>query len=164
MRPQSLAVMRWSALLVAALTALTAGCASVPEGLSPLDGNEAPPEPYYWEYRSTVAPQHERTYAVNVGPRAALLNATLALESRTNGLPLPDAAPAQLTLALLAPSGTVVRSTQLDMQRPSASILVEEFAERGAYTLRVHGGGASGDIEGSDYGSAYVLTVEVLHA
>lgn len=156
---------RPGALLAVALMALSAGCTSVPEALAPLrDDAGAAPEPYYWEYRATVAPQHERAYEVEVGPRAALLNATLSLESRTNGLPLPGAAPAQLTLALLSPSGEVVRSAQLDPQRTSASILVDEFPERGAYTLRVHGGGASGDIEGSDYGASYILSVEVLHA
>lgn len=156
---------RPGALLAVALVALSAGCTGVPEALAPLGGGpEAPPEPYYWEYRATVAPQHERSYTVEVGPRAALFNATIHLESRTNGLPLPGAAPAQLTLALVAPSGEVVRSAQLDPQRSSASILVEEFPERGTYTVRVHGGGASGDIEGSDYGASYVLSVEVLHA
>lgn len=156
--------MRWAAPLLAAVMALSAGCASAPEGLAPLKRSDGVPEPYYWEYRSTVAPRHERAYEVEIGPRATLLNATLALEQRTNGLPLPDASPAQLTLALLSPSGEVLRSTQLDAQRPIASILLDEFPERGAYTLRVRGAGASGELEGSDYGASYVLTVEVLHA
>ena len=161
--------MRGTAVLLVALTALLAGCANVKvEGLQRSD---APREPYYAEHRDMVAPQHNKTYEVPVLDGATLVNATLHLTPRNTGIPVaaptlpPGAAPApaKLTLEVLDAAGRAGAAAVADPSTPNVTLPVHEITVPGAWTLRVTGGGASGSVDGQDYGAAYLLTVEVLY-
>lgn len=157
--------MRAVAVLLPAL--LLAGCSGVRvEGLG---GSEVAHEPHFEEVRDLVAPQHDRTYAVPVDPGATLVNVTLLLSPRTSGVGLPGVpdptnAPAQLTLELIDADGRVVAVDKVDPSEPFATLIVESPEPAGEWTARVAGTGASGRVDGQDYGAGYVLTVEVLYS
>lgn len=165
------------ALLLAPL--LMAGCTGVSiQGLTP---SEAPREPWYEEHRDLVAPQHSRAYEVHVTEEATLLNATVRLIPQTNGVPtgptappaaapattpataLTPPAPARLLLEVFDPSGREVGEAEADPSEPVATLLVQEPAEAGTWTVRVTGTGASGRLDGQEYGASYLLSIEVLH-
>lgn len=142
---------------------LVAGCASS-EGVGFAGRNALPPDPYYKEYRELIAGEHHETFRVPVEEGARLVNVTVTLESRTNGLPFPAATPASLRIALLAPDGaTEISNATLDAQSPAASLVVEDLPGAGTYTVRVDGFGAAQPVEGETYGAAYILTTEVLY-
>lgn len=156
--------MRFLALLLPVV--LLAGCSGVRvEGLTRSD---APREPHFEEARDLVAPQHDRVYAVPVEPGATLVNVTLLLEPRTSGVGLPGVpettVPAQLTLEVLDPDGRVVAADKVDPSEPYTVLLLQAPAPEGEWTARVVGTGASGRVDGQDYGASYVLTVEVLYS
>lgn len=141
---------------------LLAGCAA-PEGLGFAGGDDAPRDPYYKEHREVVSGAHNKTFDVPVDVRAALANVTIALDARTNGLPLPESAVAQLDVVLLSPGGEPLGGTAIDMQHRSASLLVEDLAP-GTYHVRVSGFGAAPELDGRTYGAGYLLTIEVVYA
>lgn len=153
------------ALLLAPL--LMAGCSGVSlQGLSPSGG---PGEPWYVEHRDLVAPQHNRTYDLPVDAGAALINATVRLVPQTNGLPsgpgLPAGAvapPARLLLEVFDPSGRRMGEAEADPGEPTATVLVPAPAEAGSWIVRVTGTGASGRLDGQEYGASYLLSIEVL--
>lgn len=150
------------ALLVVPL--LLAGCTELPERLGSFGGaSDSVPLPYYQEYQEEVLPQHERAYPVPVSERAERLNASLALTMRDSGAGLPGSPPAAVAMELLDPTGAVVARAEANPQRPTASIVFEDFASSGTYTLRVTGVGASQTVDGVRYGAAYSLAVEVVH-
>jgi hypothetical protein len=148
------------ALLLCAL--VLAGCTSgQPLGLS---GKQAgPAEPYFKEYREVVAPHTERTKAFPVGAGAIRANVTMDLLQRGNGLPLPDAAAATVTFAVLDPAGAVVDAKTVDARAPNASLVLTELAKTGEWTVHITGAGASGAFEDASYGAEYLLSVEVLY-
>lgn len=152
--------MRLAAALLCALA--LAGCTQG-GGLDLLARDAPAPEPYYKEHRASVSGEHEREYAFEVQEGASVVNVTLALYARGNGLPLPDAAPARLDLELRDASGRVLQRAALDAQRPVASLAPEGALPAGAYVARVTGVGASQTLEGDAYGAAYALTIEVLY-
>lgn len=163
--------MRLAFGLVAAL--LFAGCSNV--SIEGLDDAEEPREPHYEEHQGLVAPQHDQSYPVQVDAGATLVNATLHLVPRASGLvppgqpvlpggPVPAPAPAQLTLAVLDAEGHAVAGATVDPSSPDVTLLVKEIAPPGAWTVRVSGTGASGSVDGEDYGASYLLTIEVLYA
>ena len=153
------------------LAPLLAGCSGVSvEGITSAD---APREPHYEEHRGLVAPQHNQTYAVEVDADATLVNATLLLVPRASGIvPAPPAmpgaapqpAPAQLTLHVLDASGRAVAAATVDPSSPAVTLLVKEIAVPGPWSVRVAGTGASGSLDGQDYGASYVLSIEVQYA
>lgn len=161
--------MRALAATALASALLLAGCSSVTvEGLQRAD---EPREPYYEEHRGLVAPQHNETYPLEVPADAALVNATLRLLPRDGGIvpaapgvpdAQPTAAPAQLLLEVLDPAGRAVAAGTVDPAEPLLTLLVKEIPVPGAWSVRVTGTGASGTVEGTDYGASYRLTIEIL--
>ena len=149
--------MRLPAVLLAAL--VLAGCASS-EKLDRLRGVETAPEPYYKQYEEDVDASVDKTYAVDVKERATVLNATLALLTRSGGVASAAPSPAQLTLQVTAPSGAPAGTATVDAQRPAATVRLAPPAERGAYAVRVTGAGVSG----AELGASYVLALEVEYA
>lgn len=149
------------ALALAFALSLTAGCAEEGGGFRFSRANE-PLEPYFQEYHEVVAGEHLKRFDVPVDAPARLVNVTVQLDSRTNGLPVPGTPAAQLTARLLDPAGAVVREATLDTRTPVAS-LVAENAEPGLYALEVEGFGAAQDLDGETYGAGYVATIEVLY-
>jgi hypothetical protein len=151
---------------------LAAGCANV--SVEGLNDAEVPREPHYEEHRGLVAPQHNESYGVEVDAGATLVNATLRLVPRASGVVppqpgLPGAppttpAPAQLTLAVLDAAGRAVAGATVDPAAPDVTLLVKEVTVPGPWTVRVSGTGASGSVDGEEYGASYLLSIEVLYA
>jgi hypothetical protein len=150
---------RWALLLV---PLLLAGCTGS-DALGFAEGEPGPREPYYKEHRGLVAGEHAARYELPVEAGAEMANVTVLLDARTNGLPLPDAAPASLQVALLAPDGARVREAELDAQNPRA-VLALEGPPAGLYVVEVRGLGAAPEVDGRTYGAAYVVGAEVLYA
>lgn len=148
------------ALLVVPL--LLAGCTG-PEGAFSFSRSGDPLAPYFQEYHEVVAGEHAKSFDVPVDAQARRVNVTLQLDSRTNGLPVPGAPPAQLDARLVAPDGTIVREARLDARAPEAALAVEDVAP-GMYRLDVEGFGASQELDGQAYGAGYVVTIEVAYA
>jgi len=123
---------------------------------------EAPPEPYFAEHRETVSGAHAKRFDVPVQAQANVVNVTVALDARTHGLPLPEVAPAQLSVRLLGPDGAAVREATLDMRAPEASLVAEALAP-GLYKLEVKGNGFSQDLDGRTYGAGYVVTIDIAY-
>lgn len=163
--------MRAVPLLALALPLVLAGCAEVSiEGLQRAD---EPREPHYEEHRGLVAPQHNETFALEVPSDATLVNATLHLVPRGSGAVPPAApgvpgdasptlAPAQLLLEILDPAGRPLAAATVDPTSPDVTLLVKEIALPGKWLVRLSGSGASGTVEGADYGASYLLTMEIL--
>lgn len=150
------------ALLAVASLALLAGCTGE-DGAFAFQRGEAALDPYFMEYREIVAGSHTKLFDVPVDAAANLVNVTIQLDGRTNGLPIPDAAPAQLRAQLLSPAGVVLREAALDVRAPVANLLLQD-AEPGLYHVQVDGFGASQDLDGHTYGSGYVVTIDVGYA
>lgn len=148
------------ALALLAVLAL-AGCAS-PEGIG-FARDAAIPDPYYKEHRELLAGEHHRVYEVPVIEGARELRLQATLDARTNGLPVPDAAPASLRVALLAPDGTELAVAELDPRNPQGNMTVTAPSP-GVHLVRVDGFGASQPIEGEEYGAAYDLVAEVIYS
>lgn len=151
--------MRAFALVV--VLAAAAGCAA-PEPLGSLTGADDARLPYYKEHRAVVDGEHAEAYPFLVEEGARLVNVTLALDARTNGLPLPETPLEWLDVKLVAPDGVILREARLDANAPTATLVVEQPAA-GEHRAQITGFGASERIDGEDYGSAYVLAVEVLY-
>ena len=149
------------AFAVLLVAALFAGCTQG-AGLERLTGGDAPREPFYEEHRAVVAGEHDRSYAFAVEEGSALVNVTLVLDLRTNGLALPERAPAQLRLELLDAADVVLDAVMLDAEHPSASLVAAPSAP-GELRARVTGFGVSQAVDGSDYGAAYLLSIEVAY-
>lgn len=147
-------------LLVVLATLALAGCAS-PDGIG-FARDATLPDPYYKEIHELLAGEHHEVYELPVVEGAKSLNVTATLDTRTNGLPLPDAAPARLRVSLLAPDGSELAFAELDPQRPSANLTIEAPGP-GEHLLRVDGFGASQPVEGEAYGASYALAIEVLY-
>lgn len=149
-------------LVLLLLAGSFAGCAEVE--IDGLQRAEAAPPPYFKEYRASVAPDHAANYSFDVGSRAQLVNVTVRLEAEGGGLPVPGFSPARLHVTLLDADGVSQAAADVDARAPNASLLVETIERRGAWSVVVDGFGASGAIEGVDYGASYVLGIEVVHA
>lgn len=158
--------------LLAALSAslLLAGCSGV--SVEGLDDAESRREPHYEEHRGLVAPQHDERFEVQVEAGATLVNATLHLVPRASGLvagapavpgPSPAPAPAQLTLHVLDAAGRAVAGATVDPSSPDVTLLVKEVTAPGLWTVRLSGAGASGSVDGQDYGASYLLSIEVVY-
>lgn len=154
--------MRPAALVLLALATGLAGCAA-PESLGFAAGEPAPREPFVREERVLVDGEHARDFDVPVEPGARLVNVSIALEPRTNGLPLPEASPARLHVALLGPDGGAIHGAILDARRTNATLLVEAPAA-GPHAVAVRGWGFAPEVDGDPYGARYRLVVEVLYA
>lgn len=150
--------MRWALVL---LPLVFAGCASS-DGLGFTGGDDAPRDPYYKEHREVVSGAHNKTFDVPVDAGATLTNVTITLDPRTNGLPLPESAVAQLDVALFSPEGEALHAAAIDGQHPRASFLVSDL-EPGVYQVEVRGFGAAPELDGRAYGAGYVLAIEVLY-
>lgn len=148
------------ALLLLAVALLLAGC-TAKEPLAPLRGETPAPDPYYKEHRAIISGQHDEEYPVPVEAGAREVNVTLALDARTQGLPVPEAAPARVRLEILDGAGARLGEATLDADQPTASLVLELAA--GDYVARVSGVGASQAVQGEDYGAGYLLSVEVLY-
>lgn len=151
--------MRALALLL--VVALGAGCTG--EGIARLTGQEEPREPYYKEHRAAISGQHDASYEFPVEAGTSLVNVTLALDLRTQGIALPERAPAQLRLELLDAADVLLDAVTLDAEHPTASLVAEAPSTAGTYRARVTGFGVSQAIEGDDYGAGYLLSVEVAY-
>lgn len=151
--------MRWALVLV---PLLLAGCAS-PEGIGFSGDADAARDPYYKEHREVVSGAHNKTFDVPVEAGATLTNVTIALDARTNGLPLPDSAVAQLDVVLLSAAGEALHGATIDGQHPRASLLVADLPP-GLYHVEVKGFGAAPELDDRTYGAGYVLTIEVVYA
>ena len=149
-------------LLIVLAASLLAGCAA-PEGLGFSGGSDEAREPYFAQHREVVDGEHERRFAFPVEDGAALVNVTIVMDPRTNGLPLPEAAPARLDVAVLSPSGEALNGAILDAQRRSATFAVPAPVA-GAHTVAIQGFGAAPEVDGERYGASYVLTIEVVYA
>lgn len=149
--------------LVLALLAVTAlpGCAS-DEGAFSFARDASPLEPYYRESREVLSGEHAKVFDVPVEALARLVNVTVELDARRNGLPMPDATLARLDVRLVDPAGAILREARLDPRTPAASLVAEDVPP-GLYRVEVEGFGASQDFEGQTYGAAYVLAVEVVY-
>lgn len=147
--------------LAVLLAGALAGCAA-PETLQ-IGRGPAAPDPFYREHRAQVQGEHDERYPLDVDPGATLLNITLLLDARTNGLPLPDTPLARLTLDLHDPSGTLVQSIDVVPDRPTA-ILRHADPMPGTYDVRIRGIGFSQALDGKDYGAAYLLALEIQYA
>lgn len=141
---------------------LTAGCASQDGGGLGFAREGATPDPYYKEYHELLAGEHHKVFELPVEGGARLLDVGATLEARTNGLPIPDAAPARLRIALLSPAGAELAIAELDPQTTTRNLTVVT-PEPGVYLLRVDGFGASQPVEGEAYGASYALVAEVLY-
>lgn len=150
------------ALALVLVSLALAGCASE-EGAFGFQGATGPMEPYFREYREVIAGQHAKRFDVPVDAPATLVNVTILLDARTNGLALPEVAPARLDVRLLDPAGALIGEAQLDARRPQAELLAGPL-EPGLYAVMVEGFGASQDLEGDDYGAGYVVSVEIVYA
>ena len=148
-------------LLALVLPALLAGCTGE-DGAFGFQRADAVLEPYFHEYREIVAGSHAKLFDVPVDATPNVVNVTILLDPRTNGLPVPDASPAQLTVRLLDPSGAPVREATLDTRTPAASLVAEDLAP-GLYKVEVEGIGVSQDLDGQTYGSGYVVTIDILY-
>lgn len=151
--------MRLAALL---LPLLLTGCLGA-DGLGFASGGDAPREPYYKEHREIVSGEHARSFELPIEATPNRLNATLLLQTRTNGLPLPDAMVAQLRVTLLDPAGEALGTAAVDGRRPQASLVVEDLAP-GSHAVLVEGVGAAPELDGRTYGAGYILTLEVEYA
>ena len=149
--------MRLVALLACALLA---GCASPEGGVFARD--DALPEPYYKEHSELLAGEHHMVYEVPVEAGAKILDVVATLDARTHGLPLPDAAPARLRVALLAPDGAELAFAELDPQNARGNLTVV-MPDAGIHLVRVDGFGASQPVEGEAYGASYTLVSEVAY-
>lgn len=152
--------MRWALML---LPMLLAGCASSEGGLGFAGGDDAPRDPYYKEHREVVDGAHNKTFDVPVEAGATLTNVTITLDPRTNGLPLPESAIAQLDVAVVSPEGEALGGAVIDGQHPRASLLLADL-EPGVYHVEVRGFGAAPELDGRAYGAGYLLAIEVLYA
>jgi len=146
--------------LALALAIFLAGCASS-DGIG-FARDDVAPDPYYKEQRELLAGEHHKVFEVPVLDGARILDVVAALEARSNGLPLPDAAPARLRVALLAPDGAELGFLELDAQRATGNLTVVTPAA-GIYLVRVDGFGASQPVEGEEYGASYRLVSEVVY-
>lgn len=151
--------MRVLVLLVVA--SAFAGC-TAGEGLGLGGGAEDGRDPYYKEWRSFVDGSHMKLYEIPVEAGATVLNVTVLLDPRTNGLPLPDLVLARLDLSLSDPAGAPVVEGEVDVQRRVASLVVQDPVP-GTYIAQVSGLGTSEEIDGARYGDAYTLTAEVTY-
>lgn len=143
-----------------ALALVTAGCtAAEPLGLS--DG-DTPREPYYKDYRETVAPHTERAKLFPVEEGALLANVSMVLTQRDSGLPLPEAAPARVHFEVIDPAGRVLGADAVDARDPFATIVLSGPTP-GDWTVRLTGTGATGVFEDASYAAEYVLSVEVVY-
>lgn len=149
------------ALIVVVFAALLGGC-TAEEGAFAFQRGEVALDPYFKEYREVVAGSHSKLFEVPVEAQASVVNVTVQLDARTNGLPVPDATPARLRVQLVDPSGATLREAELDARTPAASLVLED-APPGLYQVRIDGFGASQDLEGETYGSGYVVMVEVAY-
>lgn len=138
-----------------------AGCTGAP--LTPSGGTGAAPEPYFESYRDDLGAQYERTYDAPIDERAVELVASLNLTAKAAGLLGAPATPARLTLSILAPDGTILRSADLDASRPAARLDVKDFERNGLHKVRVAGDGFSTQAAGGDVGASYLLTIEILY-
>lgn len=154
--------MRLTWLAAVAMIPLVAGCTSS-NGIA-LGGDDMPPEPYYKEYREDVSGSHLKLFEVPVGSPARLVNATVMLDARMHGLPVPGTTPAQLDVRLLDPDGAPLREVRLDPQHPEASLVLEDVMRAGTYLLEVRGVGASEEVDGSRYGAGYLASIEIVYA
>jgi hypothetical protein len=153
--------MRRAALLALACALALAGCT---QKLDALRGGGGAPEPYYKEYRDSVAAQQDKAYDVTLDEQARALNATITLLTRSGGVAPGAAPPAQLTLTLLAPGGDALSAATVDSQHPTASLVLDDPAERGVYKVRVAGLGiAAPSLTGESFGAAYILSVDVTY-
>lgn len=150
------------ALVAVVLAVFAAGCAGE-EGSFAFQRGDAALEPYFMEYHEIVSGSHSKVFDVPVDAPASLVNVTIVLDTRSNGLPVPDAAPARLTVRLVDPAGATVGEAELDAQESAANLVLEDAAP-GLYRLQVDGFGASQDVDGATYGSGYVVTVDVGYA
>jgi len=140
---------------------LLAGCVGG-DGLGLAGGSDATREPYYKEHREVVSGEHARAFEVPVDAAGSLVNVSIVLAARTNGLPLPDASFARLDVTLLDPAGEAVERAVLDARTPSASLVADGLAP-GDYLVEVKGVGAAPEADGRTYGASYVLTIEVAY-
>lgn len=150
-------------LLALVAPAILAGCTDPDGGGFGFQRGEAGLEPYFQEYREIVAGPHAKLFDVPVDASLNLVNVTVQLDSRTNGLPVPEASPAQLEVRLLDPAGVAVREAVLDTRTPTVSLVAEDLAP-GLYKVEIEGVGFSQDLDGQTYGSGYVVTVDVAYA
>lgn len=150
------------ALATLVLLALAAGCTGE-DGSFAFQRDEVAREPYFKEYREVVSGSHSRLFEVPVDSPANLVNVTVVLDARSNGLPVPEAAPTRLTVRLLDPAGATLREAQLDARQSAASLVLENAAP-GLYRVQVDGFGASQDLDGETYGSGYEVRVDVGYA
>jgi hypothetical protein len=155
-RPHAFALALASALLLA-------GCAAS----DPMDtlrgGAGSAPEPYYKSYSGPVDPQLDKSFDLAVEPRATVLNATVALLTRSGGVAGTAPTPAQLQIQLLAPDGSIAKSATVTPEQPAAVVLMDAPAA-GNYRVHLAGSGLSGALQGSDYGASYVLVLQVEYA
>lgn len=151
-------VVRIAATLLAAI--LLAGCQASPT-LERLRGADVDPEPVYLERRAEVNATHDARWPIEVGERAASLNVTLRLDTRSPALSTL-APPARLSVEVLAPSGRVLAVGTLDPAHAEFEFFTDELAERGVHVVHVSGQGVSETLRGEGYGASYVLVMEVL--
>lgn len=149
------------ALPFVAVALLAAGCTSSEGGLG-FGAGTLPPEPYYKDYRELLAGEHHKDFPLPVEQQARAAIVTVVLQTRDQGLPLPGASPATLTVRILAPDGAILEEAQLDAQRTNASLALDDLAP-GRYLARVDGFGVSQDLDGQAYGAEYLLTAEILY-
>lgn len=152
--------MRTLAVLV--LAGLLAGC-TAPQGLRFAGSDGEAREPYYKEWRTFVDGSHLQLYDVPIEPGARSLQISLVLSPRTNGMPLPDLVLARLDLSLSDPQGALLEEASVDVGQRAAHLQVEA-PPGGTYVVQVEGVGTSREVDGTRYGDAYTLVVEVLYA
>ena len=140
---------------------LAAGCMSSPGGLG-FAGDRGVQEPFYKEYREILAGEHHKDFVIPVEAGANVVNVSVSLRSRAEGIPLPNTVPAQLHVTLLAPDGSALDEASLDARAPDANLTANDVPP-GQYLARVDGLGASQPVDGQEYGASYVLATEVTY-
>jgi hypothetical protein len=149
------------ALALLLVSLVTVGCTSSESGLR-LGTDAPPPDPYYQEYRELLAGEHHKDFPLPVEQPARTVLVTVALQTRDQGLPLPDASPASLRITILAPDGTPLQEADLDAQHTHATLALTDVGP-GRYLARADGFGASQDLDEKPYGAEYVLSAEILY-
>lgn len=148
-------------VLALSLALFASGCAGAGERVEALRGGDAPREPYYKEWRAVLEREHDRRHEFPVEEGASALRVAFNMSGRANGLPLPQEAPARVTVEVLDARGEALGRFVADPPRPALDVTLPGPLAGGTYAVRVQGLGVSHDLEGSSYGASYVLAVEV---
>ena len=118
------------------------------------------PEPYYKQLSGSIDPGLDKSFDLLVRDRAALVNVTLALATRSGGLASGAPSPAQADVALVAPDGSVAKKATVSAQQPAAVLLLDA-PSAGAYKVHLTGMGLAPEVQGTGYGTTYVLILQI---